>query len=105
LIEELSFGDRTIIANIQEENLGILDFAMGIRLKGEFELGNGRRKHMSKINCKQIAYYGKPIDSLTRGELISALEELAGAIHECAMKNKKCRKIIQIKDSAEWTGD
>jgi len=56
---------------------------------------------MYKIDCKQIAYYGKPIDSLTRDELISALEELAGAIHECAMKNKKCRKIIQIKDGAE----
>ena len=56
---------------------------------------------MSKIDCKQIAYFGKPIDALTRAELISALEELAGAIHDCAMKNKKCRKIIQIKDGAE----
>ena len=35
---------------------------------------------MSKIDSKQIAYYGKPIDSLTREELINALEELAGAI-------------------------
>ncbi len=35
LIEELSFGDRTIIANMKEEDLGILDFAIGIRLKGE----------------------------------------------------------------------
>jgi hypothetical protein len=43
---------------------------------------------MSKIECKQIAYYGKPIDSLTRDELISALEELAGAIHDCAEANK-----------------
>jgi hypothetical protein len=61
----------------------------------------GGRKHMSKIDASQIAYYGKPIDSLTRDELISALEELGGAIHDCAVKNKKCRQIIQIKDGAE----
>jgi hypothetical protein len=66
---------------------------------------NGRRKHMCKIDSKQIAYYGKPIDSLTRDELISAFEELAGAIHDCAVKNKKCRKIIQIQDGGERTGD
>ena len=56
---------------------------------------------MSKIDASQIAYYGKPIDSLTRDELVSALEELGGAIHDCAVKNKKCRQIIQIKDGAE----
>ena len=66
----------------------------------EMTKGDGR-KHMSKIDASQIAYYGKPIDSLTKDELISALEELAGAIHDCAVKNKKCRKIIQITDGAE----
>jgi len=51
---------------------------------------------MAKIDCKQIAYYGRPIDSLTRDELISALEELAGAIHDCAVKNKRCSEIIKV---------
>ena len=51
---------------------------------------------MSKINCKQIAYYGKPIDTLTKEELISALEELAGAIHDCAAKNSRCSDIIKF---------
>ena len=51
---------------------------------------------MANIDCKQIAYYGKPIDSLTRDELINALEELAGAIHDCATKNKKCAEIIEL---------
>ena len=51
---------------------------------------------MTKIDCKQIAYYGKPIESLTRDELISALEELAGAIQDCATGNKKCEEILQI---------
>ncbi len=60
---------------------------------------------MAKIHCKQIAYYGKPIESLTRDELISALEELAGAIQDCAVGRKKCEEILQIKDGADCTGD
>ena len=59
---------------------------------------------MPKIDCKQIAYYGKPIDSLTREELISALEELAGAIHNCAAENKKCSEILSINVGAECKG-
>ena len=51
---------------------------------------------MTKIDCKQIAYYGKRIDSLTRDELISALEELAGAIRDCAVGRKKCEDILRI---------
>jgi len=44
LVEELSFGDRTIIANLKEEDIGILDFAFRKRIKGEFGLGNGNKK-------------------------------------------------------------
>jgi hypothetical protein len=62
-------------------------------------------KHMTKIDCKQIAYYGKPIESLTRDELISALEELASAIHDCAVKNKKCSEIIRISTGMECKSD
>jgi hypothetical protein len=58
-------------------------------------------KHVTKIDCKQIAYFGKSIESLTRDELISALEDLAGAIHDCAVKGKKCNEIIQIEESIE----
>jgi len=60
---------------------------------------------MSKIDCKRIAYYGKPIESLTREELISALEELAGAIHDCAEANKKCADILGITNGMECKGD
>lgn len=59
---------------------------------------------MPKIDCKQIAYYGKPIDSLTREELISALEELAGAIHNCAVANKKCSEMLSINAVTECKG-
>ena len=51
---------------------------------------------MKKVDRKQIGYHGKPIDSLTWEELISALEELADAIHECAAQDKKCSEILRI---------
>jgi hypothetical protein len=60
---------------------------------------------MSRIDCKRIACYGKPIESLTREELISALEELAGAIHDCAEANKKCADILGITNGMECKGD
>ena len=56
---------------------------------------------MAKIDCKEIAYNGSPIDSLTRDEMISAFEELAGAIHDCAEKGKKCEALLRIKKSIE----
>ena len=62
-------------------------------------------KHMTKIDGKQIAYYGKPIESLTRDELISALEELASAIHDCAVRNKKWTEIIRISTGMECKSD
>ena len=43
LIEELSFGDRTIIANMQEAELANLDVVFGVRIKVEFGLGNGNK--------------------------------------------------------------
>ena len=60
---------------------------------------------MSIIDSKQIAYYGRPIDSLTRDELINALEELAGAIHDCAVGNKKCSEILKNNTGVECKGD
>jgi len=60
---------------------------------------------MAKVNCNQIAYYGRPIDSLNRDELISALEELAGAIYDCAAENKKCSEILKISTGVECRDD
>ena len=42
---------------------------------------------------------------MTRDELISALEELAGAIHDCAEANKKCADILGISNGMECKGD
>lgn len=60
---------------------------------------------MSKIDASNIAYYGKPIVSLTKDELINALEELAGAIHDCAVKNNRCSEIIKVTAKLERSED
>jgi len=52
---------------------------------------------MSRVPSKEIAYYGKPIETLTREELIRCIEELAGAIYDCAFQGKKCSDVIKIK--------
>ena len=56
---------------------------------------------MSKVDRKAIAYYGKPIDTLTREELLKAFEELASANQECAMGGNKCQEIIGVKKNFE----
>ena len=50
LMEELSFGDRTIIANMKEKDLGDLDFALGKRIRFEFKLGNGNDELMQSCS-------------------------------------------------------
>jgi hypothetical protein len=56
---------------------------------------------MEKISSDEIGFYGKPIDRLTREELIQALIELASAIRECASDHKRCERIIFIKKDNE----
>ena len=56
---------------------------------------------MSKVDRKEIAYYGQPIDTLSREELLQALEELVSAIEDCAIRDKKCQDIISIKRKSE----
>ena len=53
---------------------------------------------MKKITASDIGYYGRPIDSLTREELLDAIVELAQTSHECTAKSTPCRAIITIKE-------
>ena len=56
---------------------------------------------MSKVDRKEIAYYGQPIDTLSREELLQAFEELASAIEDCVIKDGKCQDIISVKRKSE----
>lgn len=52
---------------------------------------------MKKVSTDEIGFYGRPIDRLSREELIQALIELASAVKEFASDNKRCAKLIFIK--------
>jgi hypothetical protein len=58
--------------------------------------GGGR---MYRMEPKDIGYYGKPIDALSRDELINAITELAQAIYDCAATNGDCRKFVPNVDA------
>jgi hypothetical protein len=52
---------------------------------------------MKKFDPKDIGYYGKPITTLTRDELLEAFADLATIIYECSVKDKKLEEFIFIK--------
>ena len=52
---------------------------------------------MQKLAHSDIGYYKKPIDSLSREELLDALLELAQRLQECAIQDNAGRSIISIK--------
>ncbi len=57
-------------------------------------------KLMKKFDPEEIGYYGKPLISLTKKELLEAFSDVAGIIHECAVKDKKLEEFIHIKKNS-----
>lgn len=56
---------------------------------------------MKKLSSDEIGFYGKPIDRLTREELLEAIIELASIVNECLSKNTKCEEILGMKKNSE----
>ena len=50
---------------------------------------------MSDLHPDKIGYYGKPVSSLTKDELLKAVLELVEVIHNCPVKGK-CREILKL---------
>jgi hypothetical protein len=53
LASDLSFGDKSRIANMKQEQLGALDFSLGDRIKTEFRLWSGNDTLLE--SCRQMA--------------------------------------------------
>jgi hypothetical protein len=51
---------------------------------------------MNKISCSDIGYHGKPIDDLSREELLEAFLELAQTVVNCASTNNQCKAIFSV---------
>jgi hypothetical protein len=52
---------------------------------------------LKKFDYKEIGYYGNPLDSLTKEELLEAFAKLAAIIYECSVNDKKLKEFIFIK--------
>ncbi|MDH4206720.1 MAG: hypothetical protein OEV45_14450 [Desulfobacteraceae bacterium] len=49
---------------------------------------------MSDFHPDNVGYYGKPLSSLTKEELLKAVLELTEIIHNCPVKGK-CYEILE----------
>ena len=52
---------------------------------------------MSQLEYKDTSYYGRPITSLKKEELLEALLNLAQIINDCPVKGD-CKKLFDVAD-------
>jgi hypothetical protein len=50
---------------------------------------------ISNLQPDKIGYYGKPVSSLTKGELLRVVLKLSEIIHNCPVKGK-CSEILKL---------
>ena len=50
----------------------------------------------TQLDSSDIGYKGKPIDTLTKAELLEAFLELAQKVYDCARQDNPCKKIVSI---------
>jgi len=50
---------------------------------------------MSSLEPDKVGYYGRPVSSLTKNELLEAVLVLAEIIHNCPVKGK-CSEILEF---------
>jgi hypothetical protein len=54
----------------------------------------GPIKGMSDFRPDNVGYYGKPLSSLTKDELLNAVLEVIEIIHNCPVKGR-CNEILE----------
>ena len=55
-----------------------------------------RQSETKKLSFSDIGYRGKPIETLTKEELLGAFLELSQIIYNCASTNNQCKALITI---------
>ena len=51
--------------------------------------------NMSDLELDKIGYYGKPVSSLSKDELLKVVSELSKKIYNCPVKGN-CREILKL---------
>ncbi len=52
-----------------------------------------------KLTCSDIGYNGKPLDKLSKDELIDLCIKLAQSIHDCSIEKAPCKNVFSISKS------
>ena len=47
-----------------------------------------------KLTCSDIGYRGKPLDKLSKDELIDLCLKLAQSIHDCSTEEAPCKNVF-----------
>ena len=55
----------------------------------------------SKLTSSDIGYHGKPLDKLSKGELIDFCLALAQSIHDCSTDKAPCKNVFSISKNLE----
>jgi hypothetical protein len=65
-------------------------------MKGGLQAVPIARKQLTRSD---IGYHGKPLDNLTKDELIDLCLKLAQSIHDCSTEEAPCKNVFSIKNS------
>jgi hypothetical protein len=60
------------------------------------ELKAMQPKTPRKLNHAEIGFKGKPIDTLSKEELLEAFLELAQRVYDCASQDNSCKDLFSI---------
>jgi hypothetical protein len=50
------------------------------------------------LNYSDIGYQGKPIDTLSREELLKAFLEMTQLVYNCASTNNRCKALLSVRE-------
>ena len=56
---------------------------------------------MEGIDPNKIGYFGNPITSLTREQLIDAIVELTSLMLKCTHRDGKCKDALKVNENSE----
>ena len=56
-----------------------------------------QQKKSGKLTGADIGYHGKPIDTLTRDELMDAFIELSQRVYDCASRENRCKDLFSVE--------
>ncbi|MCG6909357.1 MAG: hypothetical protein LJE94_04445 [Deltaproteobacteria bacterium] len=60
---------------------------------------------MRKLTSADIGYHGRPIDTLTREELLEAFIELSQKVYECTSQDNTCKNLLLKETSSRLNND